>query len=317
MMAWTDRFCRRWHRICAPQALLYTEMVSTDALIHGPRARLLKHTPQEYPLALQLGGSNANDLAYCAQLAQEAGFQEVNLNVGCPSPRVQRGQFGAALMAHPDRVAAGVAAMTAAVDLPITVKCRLGIDDLDSYDFLCTFTEAVAKAGAKTLIVHARKALLKGLNPAQNRSIPPLHYERVYRLKQDFPSLPIVINGGIQDLDAVRAHLSQVDGVMLGRVAYQQPWTLHLVHQALFAPATQVSSRTALMQQYLPFVQDELTQGTPLHSITRHLLGAFNGMPGARAFRRYLSEHDKSPEATLEVLSHAISMVRTDAPLAA
>ena len=311
-MEWTDRHCRSFHRLLSRRARLYSEMVTTGALIHGPRARLLAFDAGEHPVALQLGGSEPQDLASCAHMAEEAGYDEVNLNIGCPSPRVQKGAFGACLMREPELVGDCVAAMRAAVRIPVTVKCRIGVDDQDPEDALFTFVDTVTRAGCDTFVVHARKALLKGLSPKDNRDVPPLNYDLVYRLKRERPQLTVVINGGVGSLDEGKAHLAYVDGVMFGRAAYQSPWLLAAVDAELFGDARTVWSRHDALRTYMPYVARELAKGAPLNAMTKHVLGLFNGLPGARAFRRHLSENATKPGAGLEVLRAALALVPED-----
>ena len=310
MMDWSDHHCRFFWRLITRQALLYTEMVTTGALIHGDRERFLQFNPEEHPVALQLGGSEPADLARCAKWAQEWGYDEVNLNCGCPSDRVQSGMFGACLMAKPQLVADCVKAMRDACDIPVTVKHRIGIDDMEHYEDLVGFVEPVAAAGCEVFIVHARKAWLQGLSPKQNREVPPLNYAWVYRLKKDFPDLAIVINGGIQTLDECRDHLAQVDGVMLGREAYQNPWMLAQVDSVLYGMDKAVNSRDDVVAGLLAYVQRQLAHGAHLNHITRHILGLYQGVPGARKFRRHLSENAYKKEADVQVLQQAFSMVQ-------
>lgn len=317
MMDWTDRHCRFFHRILTRRSLLYTEMVSTGALIHGTRSRLIAYDPSEHPVALQLGGSEPRDLALCARIAEEAGFDEVNLNIGCPSERVQRGAFGACLMREPNLVGDCVAAMRAAVKIPVTVKCRIGVDDQEPRESLFGFVDRVAKAGSDTFIVHARKAWLKGLSPKDNREIPPLDYGLVHELKRMRPELTIIINGGVMTLDEARAHLSHVDGVMMGRAAYASPWILADVDAALFGAAPPVQSRAQVLEAFKPYVARELAKGTPLNAMTRHVLGLFNGLPWARAFRRHLSENSVKRGAGVEVIDEALEFMREDRARAA
>lgn len=314
MLDWSDRHCRFFWRQLTGDALLYTEMVTTGALLHGDRRYHLEHHPLEQPLALQLGGSDPAQLAQCARWAEEWGYAEVNLNVGCPSDRVQSGRFGACLMREPALVADCMAAMIEAVAIPVTIKHRTGIDGLDSYTALHRFVEQVRGSGCRTFIIHARKAWLQGLSPRQNREIPPLDYPAVYRIKADFPDLEIVINGGIENLDQCRQHLERVDGVMLGRAAYQSPWLLAEVDRALFGHDDRVSSRAEATLRMLPYIEDQLARGLRLNHIARHLLGLFNGEPGARAFRRHLSEHGHRPGAGTDVLLAALARVATDVP---
>ena len=313
MMDWTDRHCRFFHRILTRRARLYTEMVTTGAIIHGPRARLLAFDPAEHPVALQLGGSEPADLAACARIAEDLGYDEVNLNIGCPSERVQKGAFGACLMREPGLVGACVAEMRAAVRIPVTVKCRIGVDDQDPCDALFGFVDKVARAGCETFVVHARKAWLKGLSPKDNRDIPPLDYDLVYTLKRERPDLTVIINGGITTLDEAKTHLGHVDGVMMGRAAYQSPWLLAEVDSTLFAAPRPVATRRAAVEAFMPYMARELQNGTPLNAMTKHLLGLFNGLPGARAFRRHLSENAVKPGAGFAVVETALSFIRDDA----
>jgi tRNA-dihydrouridine synthase A len=309
MMEWTDRHCRFFHRLLTRRALLYTEMLTTGAVLHGDRARLLRFDPAEHPLALQLGGAEPQALSACARVAADLGFDEINLNVGCPSDRVQDGHFGACLMAEPALVGDCAAAMKAAVSIPVTVKCRIGIDDQDPELALDAFARAVEGAGADALIVHARKAWLKGLSPKENREVPPLDYERVYRLKAAHPRLPVVLNGGIGTLDEARVHLAHVDGVMIGRAAYQEPWRLIGVDPAFFGEQARFALPTEAATALIPYIERELVQGTRLHAITRHLHGLFRAVPGARAFRRRLTEAAAKPAAGAEVLAAALALV--------
>jgi tRNA-dihydrouridine synthase A len=314
MMDWTDRHCRVFHRVLTRRALLYTEMLTTGAVIFGDRARLLAFDPCEHPLALQLGGSDPQHLATAAEIGEAFGYDEINLNVGCPSDRVKDGRFGACLMAEPDLVATCVAAMKRAVKIPVTVKCRIGIDDQDPEEALDQLARGVVAAGADALIVHARKAWLTGLSPKENRDIPPLDYERVYRLKQTLPDFPIIINGGIVSLAEARAHLDHVDGVMLGRAAYQEPWRLLNVDAELFGETPPHRTMKDVFQAMMPYVERELARGTRLHAITRHFVGAFHGVPGARAFRRHLAEQGVKPGAGIDILREAIAMVEERKP---
>ena len=309
MMDWTDRHCRFFLRLLTRRTLLYTEMVTTGAALRGDRERLLAHDPAERPLALQLGGSDPAELAQSARVAAEFGYDEMNLNVGCPSNRVQSGRFGACLMADPALVADCVAAMRAAVDLPVTVKTRIGIDDRDSYEELVEFVGQVAEGGCQIFIVHARKAWLSGLSPKENREIPPLRYEVVYRLKQDFPDLLIVLNGGLTRLDQVAEQLRHVDGAMIGRAAYENPYLLAEVDRRFWGCGRPAASRQDIVRDLLPYVERQLRHGTPLHCITRHLLGLFQGVPGARAWRRYLSENAHRSGAGAAVLEAALRQV--------
>ena len=309
MLDWTDRWCRYFHRLLSRHTLLYTEMVTTGALLHGDTPRFLDFFDEEHPVALQLGGSDPGQLARCARLGEEWGYDEINLNLGCPSDRVQSGRFGACLMAEPALVAECVGAMLEAVEIPVTVKHRLGIDHLDSYDRLAHFVDTLASAGCRTFIVHARKAWLEGLSPKENREVPPLHYERVYRLKQDFPELEIVINGGVLTLDEALLHLRQVDGVMIGRAAYHQPWLLAGADRLIFGTGEHPGDRHRVVERMLPLVERECARGVPLKRITRHMLGLFHGQPGAKRWRRYLSENAHLPGAGPEVLERALALV--------
>ncbi|MDG2091342.1 MAG: tRNA dihydrouridine(20/20a) synthase DusA [Gammaproteobacteria bacterium] len=310
MMDWTDRHCRYFLRLLSKHAMLYTEMVTTGALIHGDKERFLKFNPEEQPLAIQLGGSNPAELAECCKLAEDAGYQEVNLNVGCPSDRVQNGKIGACLMAEPELVAECVAAMKSSVSIPVTVKSRIGIDEMDSYDELADFISKVSSAGCSSFILHARIAILKGLSPKQNREVPPLNYQRVYDIKQNFPDLEIIINGGIKNLAEAHEHIKYVDGVMLGREAYQHPYILSSVDQEFFNEQAQIPERLNILNHFLPYVAEELKQGTALRHITRHILGLFQSQPGGKKYRRYLSENAYKPSADLRVLEHAMQIVQ-------
>jgi tRNA-dihydrouridine synthase A len=314
MMDWTDRYCRVFHRLMSRRARLYTEMLTTGAIIHGDRRRLLGFDPSEQPVALQLGGSDPADLATAAKIGEDFGYDEINLNVGCPSDRVQDGRFGACLMAEPQLVADCAAAMKSAVKIPVTVKCRIGIDEQDPEAALDVMARAVAAAGVDALIVHARKAWLKGLSPKENRNIPPLDYDRVYRLKRAMPHLPIAINGGIASLDEAKRHLDQVDGVMLGRAAYQEPWQLLSVDPELFGEAPPHATMQDAFEAMMPYIEAQLARGTRLHAITRHFVGAFHAVPGARAFRRHLAEQGVKPGAGVDVLRDAIARVGARAP---
>jgi tRNA-dihydrouridine synthase A len=309
MMDWSDHHCRYFWRLLTKQALLYTEMVTTGALIHGDRQRFLHFNPEEQPVALQLGGSDPAELARCARWAQEWGYAEVNLNCGCPSDRVQSGMFGACLMAQPQRVAECVRAMLDNCDIPVTVKHRIGIDAMESYQELVDFVRPIAEAGCQVFIVHARKAWLQGLSPKQNREIPPLNYPWVYQLKRDFPELSIVINGGIQTLEQCQHHLALVDGVMIGREAYQNPWMLAEVDSTLFGMDKPAQSRDDVIAGLLPYVEQQLARGAHLNHITRHILGLYQGVPGARKFRRHLSENAYKHEAGVQVLREAFGLV--------
>lgn len=319
MMDWTDRHCRVFHRLLSRRARLYTEMLTTGAIIHGDRKRLLGFDASEHPIALQLGGSNPRDLAEAARIGEGFGYDEINMNVGCPSDRVKGGNFGACLMAEPKLVADCVAAMKQAVKIPVTVKCRIGIDDQDPEIALDTLSRAGIAAGADALVVHARKAWLNGLSPKENRDIPPLDYDRVYRLKAALPEVPVIINGGIATIAAAKQHLDHVDGAMLGRAAYQEPWRLLSVDPELFGEAAPHATMHDAIEALMPYIERELAAGTRLHSITRHLVGAFHGVPGARAFRRYLAEVCTRPGAGTTSLREALTIVepRSAAQIAA
>src|SRR4051812_24418458 len=317
MMDWTDRHCRFFHRLMTRRARLYTEMLTTGAIIHGDRLRLLGFDPSEHPVALQLGGSNPDDLATAAKIGEQFGYDEINLNVGCPSDRVKDGRFGACLMAEPELVARGVASMKRAVGIPVTVKCRIGIDEQDPEIALDALARGVIAAGADVVIVHARKAWLNGLSPKENRDIPPLDYDRVYRLKTAFPKVPIIINGGIPGIAAAKQHLAHVDGVMLGRAAYQEPWRLLAADPVLFGEAAPHPTMKDALSALEPYIARQLAQGTRLHAITRHLVGAYHGVPGARAFRRHLAERGVKPGAGIEVLREAVAMVEDRVPASA
>ncbi|WP_414982258.1 tRNA dihydrouridine(20/20a) synthase DusA [Congregibacter sp.] len=309
MMDWSNRHCRYFWRLLSQHARLYTEMVTTGALIHGDRNRFLHFNAEETPIALQLGGSNPQDLARCASWAEDWGYDEVNLNCGCPSDRVQNGAFGACLMAEPEVVRDAVSAMRGACDIEVTVKHRIGIDHMESYEELCHFVGTVAEGGCKVFIVHARKAWLKGLSPKENREVPPLNYPWVYRLKQDFPDFTIVINGGIETLEDCEPHLSQVDGVMLGRSAYHNPWVLAELDQQLFGKPKSPRYREDIIDELLPYVEKELANGTRLNQITRHVLGLYQEVPGAKRYRRLLSEQAHRPGAGADVLRAAVNEV--------
>jgi tRNA-dihydrouridine synthase A len=310
MMDWTDRHCRYFLRLMTRQALLYTEMVTCGALLYGDRDRLLKFNAEEQPVAIQLGGSEPAELAECARMAEQAGYLEVNLNAGCPSDRVQKGKIGACLMAEPELVSECIAAMQAAVSIPVTVKSRIGIDDMDSYEELATFLNKVSAAGCQCFILHARIAILDGLSPKENREIPPLNYERVYAIKKHFPNLEIIINGGIKSLAEAQQHLQYVDGVMLGREAYQQPYLLAQVDQIIFGSQTPVPSRLKILEKLLPYVLNELEQGTSLQQISRHILGLFHSQAGGKQFRRYLSENAYKQDANIQTLHSALRMMQ-------
>jgi tRNA-dihydrouridine synthase A len=309
MMDWTDRHCRFFHRLLSARALLYTEMVAAEAVLHGDRSRLIGFSPEEHPVALQLGGSDPARLAEAAVIGADFGYDEINLNVGCPSDRVQEGRFGACLMAEPGLVADGVAEMRARVGVPVTVKCRIGIDDQDSEAGLERFVSAVADAGCRTFIVHARKAWLEGLSPKQNRDVPPLDYGRVYRLKAAHPELQVVINGGIASLDEAEGHLAHVDGVALGRAAYQHPYLLAQVDRRLYGDTGAPPTRRAVMEALIPYAERHLAAGGRLNNIARHILGLYHGRPRARAFRRHLSEHAPRDGAGVGVLKEALRLM--------
>ena len=311
MMDWTDRHCRYFHRLLSPHSRLYTEMVTSAALVRGKQLRLLEHSQQEHPVALQLGGSDPHELAEAARYGAQAGYDEINLNVGCPSDRVQSGRFGACLMREPALVGDCVKAMRDAVTVPVTVKCRIGVDDQDEYADLQHFTETMLDAGVEVLVVHARKAWLQGLSPKENREIPPLDYERVYRLKREFPQLVVIINGGITTVPAVREHLAHVDGVMLGRAAYHEPYVLAQVEAALYDMP--LPSRDSVLQHMRPYIEAEVARGTALKHITRHLLGLYQGEPGARAFRRRLSEGAHLSGANWSLIEQAMAPARVAA----
>ena len=316
MMDWTDRHCRVFHRLMTRRARLYTEMLTTGAIIHGDRRRLLGFDASEHPVALQLGGSDPRDLATSAKIGEDFGYDEINLNVGCPSDRVKDGRFGACLMAEPELVADGVAAMRREVKIPVTVKCRIGIDDQDPEAALDTLARSVVAAGADALIVHARKAWLNGLSPRENRDIPPLDYDRVYRLKASMPAVPVIINGGIGSLAEAKHHLAHVDGVMLGRAAYQEPWRLIAIDPELFGEAAPFATMKEVFEAMMPYIDKELAQGTRLHSITRHFVRAFHAVHGARAFRRHLAEHGVRAGADVSVLIDAVALVEDRRPVA-
>jgi tRNA-dihydrouridine synthase A len=308
MLDWTDKHCRYFHRILTKQTLLYTEMVTTGAILFG-KGDYLAFNTQEYPLSLQLGGSDPIALAKCAKLAEERGYDEINLNVGCPSDRVQNGMFGACLMGKADLVARCVEAMQKEVNVPITVKTRIGIDDHDSYNFLCEFIETVMPF-TETFIVHARKAWLSGLSPKENREVPPLDYERVYQLKRDYPHLTIAINGGIKTIDEIKHHLNYVDGVMVGREAYQNPALLTQIDQQIFGTDTPTIDPIVAIQTLYPYIEKQLSQGAQLNHIMRHTLGIFNGRKGAKQWRRYLSENAHKSGAGIEVVEQALTFIQ-------
>jgi tRNA-dihydrouridine synthase A len=309
MLDWTDRYCRYFLRQITRHSLLYTEMITTGALLHQEPGRFLDYDAAEHPLALQLGGSDPEDLAKCCRLAADWGYDEVNLNVGCPSDRVQSGRFGACLMAAPELVADCVSAMRAATPAEVTVKHRIGIDNRDSYDELAAFVATVAEAGCRVFIVHARKAWLQGLSPKQNREVPPLQYAAVHALKRDFPTLRFVINGGFRTLAQASAELAHVDGVMIGREAYQNPWMLAEADRQIFRANPAPSTRREVVERMMPFIEQVHAAGVPVHRVTRHMLGLFQGQPGARAWRRHLSENAHRPDATPAVVAQALDLM--------
>jgi tRNA-dihydrouridine synthase A len=310
MMEWTDRHCRYFLRLFSRHTLLYTEMVTSGALLHGDAARFLRFNPEEQPVALQIGGSDPAELARSARLGEQAGYREINLNAGCPSDRVQRGKIGACLMAEPVLVADCMRAMIDAVRIPVTIKCRIGIDDLDSLEHLTHFVGTVSDAGCRTFIIHARIAVLQGLSPKQNREIPPLNYDRVFAIKEQFPGLEIVINGGIHSLDQASDLLTRVDGVMVGREAYQNPNLLACVDRDIFGDSSVMVSQEEVLERFEDYVQRELASGTALKHMTRHILGLFQGLPGAKQFRRHLSENAHKTGAGIDVLKQAGAFIR-------
>ena len=320
MMDWTDKSYRYFARLISRHALLYTEMVTTGAVLHGDRARFLGYNQQEQPLALQLGGSNAQDLAHCARLAEQAGYAEVNLNVGCPSDRVQNNLIGACLMGHPQLVVDGVKAMRDACSIPVTVKHRIGINGRDSYAALVDFVGQLHEAGCDTFIVHARIAILEGLSPKENRDIPPLRYEVVHQLKADFPQLEIILNGGLTDLDVMQQHMQTLDGVMVGREAYHNPYLLAAVDQRFYGDNSPVRSRIEVLEALRPYIAAHINQGGNMHHVTRHILGLFQGLPGARHFRRQLSTEIHRTEQPLALYDQLVEEManrrqRQDCPL--
>ncbi len=314
MMDWTDRHCRFFHRLLTRRALLYTEMLTTGAVLNGDRERLLGFDPAEHPVALQLGGCDPRALAQSARIGEAFGYDEINLNVGCPSDRVQEGRFGACLMAVPALVADCVAGMKAAVKVPVTVKCRIGIDEQDPEETLFSFARAVNAAGTDALIVHARKAWLKGPSPKENRDVPPLDYPLVYRLKSAHPDIEIIINGGVANLEQAQEHLDHVDGVMMGRAAYQEPWRLLAADPLLFGEAAPFASAKEAVGALIPYIERELARGARLPSITRHVLGLFRAVPGARAFRRHLATEAVKPGAGTQVMADALALVLDSKP---
>ena len=311
MMDWTDRYCRNFLRVISKQALLYTEMVTTGAILHGDRNRHLGFDRAEHPVAVQLGGSDPRELAEAAGIAEQYGYDEINLNVGCPSDRVQSGRFGACLMTEPALVAECVAAMRQRVRVPVTVKTRIGVDQHDRWEDLEAFVRTVAGAGCRSFTIHARKAWLKGLSPKENREIPPLKYEVAARVKQEFPTLEVILNGGVKTLSDIQAHLDVFDGVMIGREAYQNPYLLASLDREVFGCQQDVLSREAIVEAYLPFIERELAAGTPLNRMTRHMLGLFHGMPGGRRWRRTISEQATKKGAGTEVLRAAVQAVNS------
>ncbi len=311
MMDWTDKHCRRFLRLFSDDIILYTEMVTSQAIIHGDRDYLLQFSEAEHPVVLQLGGSDPKQLAQCAAIGEQYGYDEINLNVGCPSDRVQAGRFGACLMKEPKLVADCIAAMQANTSLPVTVKTRIGVDEFDSYDFLVNFIDTVHRSGCNTFILHARKAWLHGLSPKENRDIPPLSYETVHRIKQDFPDLTIVLNGGIQSVYQIEEQLPFVDGVMLGRAAYHNPYILAECHQAFFAEDHMLPNRHQLLEHFIPYIEEQLSNGVQLKHISRHIIGLFQGMPGARSWRRMLSENAHRHNAGINIIRQAVSKIPT------
>ena len=312
MLDWTDRHERYFLRLMSQHALLYTEMVTTGALIYGDRQRHLQFNSEEQPVAIQLGGSEPSELAECAKIAEDEGYNEVNINVGCPSERVQKGSFGACLMAEPNLIADCVDKMQQRVNIPVTVKHRIGIDDRDSYEELTNFISIISQAGCKTFIIHARKAWLKGLSPKQNRDIPPLKYDVVYQIKQDFPDLEIIINGGINSLEQCNEHLQEVDGVMLGREVYHNPYIMAEVDQQIYGTDTPIITRKQVLQQFIEYVENQLAQDVYLKHMSRHILGLFHGVSGAKAWRRHISENSYKVGAGIEVLKDAAEFVDCD-----
>lgn len=309
MLDWTDKHCRYFHRLLTKHAVLYTEMVTTGAILHGQAERYLSFNQAEHPLALQLGGSEPNEMTQCATIAADFGYDEVNINVGCPSERVQKGAFGACLMAEPQLIADCVASMHAKISIPVTVKNRIGIDDQDDYEGLHQFISTVAAAGCKTFIIHARKAWLKGLSPKENREIPPLCYELVYQIKREFPELEIIINGGITSLSACQEHMQHVDGVMVGREAYHNPWLLAEVDTVIYGDKPQSDDRYTVLEAMLVYIEQQEVAGVRVSHIGRHILGLFQGLPGARQWRRHLSENMHKPEANLNLFKEATKKV--------
>lgn len=310
MMTHTDRHFRYFLRLISRQVMLYTEMIATGAIVHGKQYHRLEFSPQEHPIAIQLGGNHPGELAEVARAAEQTGYDEINLNIGCPSDKVKTGQFGACLMAHPELVAECVAAIAARVSIPVTVKTRTGIDHQDSYEHLHHFVSTVAAGGCRTFIIHARKAWLQGLSPRQNREIPPLNYDTVYRLKQDFPTLEIIINGGIQNMEQSRDHLRHVDGVMIGRAVCHNPFLLATADRVIFGTTVCARTRSEILDEFMRYAESQLAQGTRLHQMMRHLLGLFQGQPGARIWRRYLSENMYDHSSGAEVIEEALHRVQ-------
>jgi len=308
MMDWTDRHCRYFHRLISPNAKLYTEMVTTGALINGDRERFLRHSPEEYPLALQLGGSKPDDLAVCAKMGEDSGYNEINLNCGCPSDRVQKGMIGAILMEHPDRVAECIAAMKEQVSIPVTVKCRIGIDEQDNFEFLDRFVTAVKQAGSDAVIIHARKAWLSGLSPKENRTKPPIHYDRVLEIKNKHDDTPVGVNGEIKDVLAVQDHLKNFDSVMIGREAYQNPYILAELEERIFK--TKVKSRDQVARAMIPYIEQQMEKyGTPVKSITRHMTGLFHKQKGAKKWRQLLSTLPHQDGTNAQIIETALNEI--------
>lgn len=311
MMDWSDKHCRYFWRLLTKRSRLYTEMITTGALIHGDANRHLYFNAEEHPIAVQLGGNDAHDLAYSAKICAEFGYDEINLNVGCPSDRVKSGAFGACLMNQPKTVAEGIKAMRNAVDLPVTIKCRIGVDNNDSYEALRDFVGLNAESGCDTFIIHARKAWLSGLSPKQNREVPPLEYPRVFRLKQDFPNLNIILNGGLKTMDQCNQALKYLDGVMVGREAYQNPLMLNEVDNLIYnEKASPVNDAMSIAELYAGYIEEQLALGVKLNHMTRHLLGLFNGQPGARQFRRHLSEQAYKERAGVDTYLEALNKIK-------
>ena len=309
MMNWTDRHCRSFMRLISSEAVLYTEMITTGAILHGDTHYHLDLSSNESPVALQLGGSNPHELSKCVKLIENYPYNEINLNCGCPSDRVQNGMFGAVMMKNANLTADCISALLDTSKLPISVKHRIGVDDFDSYEFLCDFVKTVANTGCKTFIIHARKAWLKGLSPKQNREIPELNYDRVYQLKKDFPELEIIINGGISSIQDSVDHLNQLDGVMIGREAYTNPYLLAEVDQKIYGKEKPIIKREEIAEKFCQYVDNEMVKGEKLHSMTRHILGLFRGVKGAKQFRRHISENAQGEKASIDVLYDALKKV--------